>query len=145
MGTTALPSREPKEGRKGYVTLACRGSLAKKTESKGLNWGQGQNFACAVQKNTTKKCSQKWCERVENTGDFKKGGGVFQTLPHCQISENPSPPPLQQGGNHLVATKVQVDEPLHLDTLSPLLETYVSDTEQPIEDLPTHYSTHIVA
>ena len=41
------------------------GPELREQNQKWPNWGQGQNFGCAVQKNTTKNFSHKWCVCVE--------------------------------------------------------------------------------
>ena len=65
MGSTLLPSRGPKKGGNAASPLHSGGRWLGGQNQKWLNWGQGQNFGCPVQKNTTKKISPKWCVCVE--------------------------------------------------------------------------------
>ena len=63
---------------------------------KWLDWGEGRNFGCAVQKNTTKKKFRRnGVSASKNTlktphGPFLKKGGGFQNPPRYPLSQPPS-------------------------------------------------------
>ena len=96
MGTTPLPSREPKKGRKRYVNLAFWGSLAKGTNSKVAQLGATTKlWMCSPKEYHQKNFAEVVCVRRKNTlknppqSIFKKKGG-FQPPPPL--------PPLINGG-----------------------------------------------
>ena len=87
----------PKKGGNATSPLHCGAPWLRGQNQKWLNWGQGQNFGCAVQKNSTKKTfagmvclRRKTPLRPPPQSIFKKGGG-FQNPPHYRISQNPPP------------------------------------------------------
>ena len=101
MGTTLLPSREPKKGRKCYVTLAFCGSLAKGTKSKVAELGaRTKLWMCSPKEYHQKDFRRNGVSASKNTLKtppqtiLKKKGGVSKT-PHRITFLRPPPPLLK--------------------------------------------------
>ena len=121
LGTTPLPSREPKKGRKRYVTLAFWGSLAKGTKSKVAELGARTKLWMCSPKEYHQKIRgdfrRNGVSALKNTlktppqSIFVKKRGVFQNPPRYRISQKPPPCPQTAGVVHAQSAPMQSTQP----------------------------------